>query len=85
MLLILAEMLDAVQKSTAELKQRITDVELLPYQEGDIYQRFKFFLDGAEYHAELKGRNQDLCLGFGAEQDKAIACRVFLDGDAKKI
>ena len=72
-----------VQESVASLRGRISNVKPAPFdgQTEKIY----FSLDKDEYIGELKGRNKFVLIGFGDSQDKAIACRVFLDGDAKKI
>ena len=66
------------------MRDRITNVKLAPY-DGSPLERINFQLDGEPYVGTLKGRNRDLMLGFGEEQDKVIALRVFLDGDSQKI
>ena len=66
------------------MRNRISNVKLALY-DGSPLERINFQLDGEPYVGTLKGRNRDLMLGFGEEQDKAIALRVFLDGDSQKI
>lgn len=80
---IVAEMLQAAQNSIEELKNRITNVKYgKPSNSKQPWANVICFdLDGIPQKGVLRGRNKDLLLGFGVEGDKAIACRVLLDGD----
>lgn len=72
---IVQTLIQTVQTSAEALRARISNV-----QYGDVASnQIKFQLDGKSMVGYLKGRNADLLLGFGTEQDKAIACRVLLD------
>jgi hypothetical protein len=70
------ELIDAGRYACAELRSRISEVRCA----GD---GIEFRFNGTPMKGTLRGRNRDLCLGFGAEQDKSIALRVMLDGDAE--
>lgn len=75
--------LDAVDAKRAS----ISNVKQEPYADatGKAPVAFTFEMQGKKYRGELKGRNRDLLLGMGAEQDKGIALRAFLDEDATEI
>ena len=76
---IVSEMIDVAKESVENLKTRISNVR---YGKPNNNKNFIFFdLDGEQKTGILQGRNRDLILGFGADADKAIACRVLLDGD----
>ncbi len=78
-------MLLAAKLSAADLSKRISKVDYAPYENGDNFSKITFILNGENYIGELKGRNQNLFLMGSDTVDQAIACRVFLDGDAVKI
>jgi hypothetical protein len=81
---IISTTLLAAGHSTAELSRKISKVNYAPYKNGDEFSKIIFTLNGENYIGELKGRNRNLVL-MGLEMvDQAIACRVFLDGDAVK-
>lgn len=80
---IVSEMIKTAGKSVDELKDRISNVRFAPYEEGQKNNRILFDLDGQTHVGELRGRNRDLVIGSGEAQDKAIAARALLDGDAK--
>lgn len=82
---IVSSMLLAAKQSAADLSKKISKVNYAPYKNGDKFSKIIFTLNGENYIGELKGRNRNLVL-MGLEMvDQAIACRVFLDGDAVKI
>ena len=68
----------------SELRSRFTDIKLAQFETGQAFERITFKFDGVPYSGELRGRNQDLCVGVNQEADRAIALRVFLDGDAQQ-
>lgn len=80
--LVLA-MVGAAFKSVDDLRAKITNVKFARFQ--DNCEIIQFELNGQTFEGPLRGRNKALCLGFGADKDKAIALRVLLDGDANKI
>jgi hypothetical protein len=85
MIPIVKEMIDAANQSVADLRERITDAKYAGFDPEMKFELISFKLDGEAYLGKLAGRNKDLCLDFGMDHDKAIAVRVFLDGDANKI
>ncbi len=91
---IVSSMIDAAQKSVDNLKSAITNVKPAGISDDEKYILISFEIipnDGLKFHTagkyigELRGRNRDLCVGFGEEGDKAIAARVLIDGHARKI
>ena len=80
---LLAAMVAAANDSVEDLRGRISDVKLGPIV--DNRQTILFNLDGSPYQGVLRGRNVNLCMGFGEEQDRAIAVRVFVDDDAQPV
>lgn len=82
---IAKELISTVAKAGAEFTQRISNVKLAPYVEGQKFETITFELDGKQYRAELKGRNKDLVVGASPEIDKGIASRAYLDGDAIEV
>ena len=79
---IVKEMIGAVQKSTAELRNRITNVKYGSAERNEI----TFDFDGKPHVGTLKGRNADLVLsGKNTQGDRAVALRTLLDGDAKPV
>ena len=73
-------MLNAAAESTAQLRARISNVR---WDQRGAVDGIAFDLDGATYHADLRGRNRDVLIGYGAEHDASIALRCLLDGDAQ--
>lgn len=73
-------LIETAQQSAENLKSEISDVKLAPYVSGQTCEKIQFTFRGERYVGELKGRNRDLLIGFGTEQDKAIALRVIIDG-----
>ena len=83
---IVAEMLNAAFRSVDNLKDQIDNVKYGLFDLAEPNRNpIEFTLRGVKYIGQLKGRNRDYCLGFGVEQDKAIVCRVLLDGHAEPI
>ena len=76
---LVAEMIKTAKNSIEELKNRIDNVKYGQIENNQNTILFNF--DGEPQKGILRGRNRDLILGFGVEPDKAIACRVLLDGD----
>ncbi len=60
----------------------ISDVRYAPLSATD-ENAILFTVKGKPHRGVLRGRNGDLCLGAGEAQDKAIALRVYLNGDAE--
>lgn len=85
MIPLVKEMLDAANQSVADLRARITEVKLCDLNIETGFNFIQFNLDGIPYMGRLAGRNKNLCVGFGEEQDKAIALRVFIDKNAWEI
>jgi len=81
---IVAGMFEATDAALAELRQRISNVvSALIIPDGDTcVESIYFKLDGLQYCGTQRVRNLDLCVGSSEEADKAIALRVYLDGDA---
>lgn len=70
--------------SLVTLRSQISGVKYAPIgEQGE--DRITFTLRGQTYVGTLRGRNRDLCLGFGDEADRAIAVRVLLDCDAEIV
>ena len=70
-------LIEAGHEAAADLRSRIAAVCWAPVDSGyDI----AFTLDGQPHLGRLRGRNQDLLIGWG--NDEAIAARVLLDGDS---
>jgi hypothetical protein len=87
---IASEMLAGAAKSCEELRESIVNVKFAGFADDYSCERFTFEVIAGQFKpgkfmGELKGRNADLCLGHGEEQDKAIAARVLIDGHAKRI
>ena len=80
---IVSEMIQTAQNSIENLKNRITNIRYgKPDTSKEPWQNvIHFNLDGEPKTGILRGRNKNLLLGFGIEGDKAIACRVLIDGD----
>lgn len=72
---LIVEMLNAGRESCVQMRTRITNVRW----HGD---GIAFEFDGVTSYGQLRGRNRDLLIGHGKEQDTAIALRCLLDGDA---
>lgn len=88
--MIITAMLDAAQDAVRQLREAIINVKPAGFAGGYSHQIFTFEITGdkhknGKFLGALKGRNEDLCLGFSVEADKGIAARVFLDGDAYEI
>jgi hypothetical protein len=79
---LLALLLGAADESAAQLRERITEVSHAGLDDEMTLQKIAFKLDGVAYVGVLRGRNADLCMGFGSENDRGIAARVLIDGDA---
>lgn len=80
---LIPAMFQTLSDSVEELKAKISNV-----RHGGIESNKEvilFELEKISYKGILTGRNRDLCVGFGAEQDKAIAARVFLDNCSEKL
>lgn len=71
----------AAKMSAEELKKEIHSIKYLPFSSEDTYDKITFIFRNQKYTGSLKGRNRDLLLGFGEENDKAIVIRVILDND----
>lgn len=87
---IVIELIDATFESVEQLKDSIINVKSAGFTEDFKYEKISFEIVGnthknGKFVGILKGRNQDSCVGFGKEQDKAIATRVLIDGDISKI
>ena len=75
-------MIDAGIGSMAQLRARVSNVR---WDHRGMVDGIAFDFDGTPHHAALRGRNRDLMVGYGAEQDAAIALRCLLDGDAQEF
>lgn len=87
---IVLEMLNSLLLSVDELKEQITNVcdaglELDDSDAEGGFSLISFNIGKKKFIGKLVGRNRELIIGMGEAFDKAIACRVFLDGDAKEI
>lgn len=82
---IAAEMFAAARSSVYATRRKISKVRIAPYAGKPTVEQIIFEFDGKTLLGTLRGRNRDLCIGFGEEQDKAIALRVLLDGDVVEI
>jgi hypothetical protein len=80
---LVGELNNTVLDSVAQMRGRISNVRYGKVENDQNVILFSF--DGIPHKGILRGRNNDLVLGFGAEQDKAIALRVFLDGNSEKL
>jgi hypothetical protein len=87
-------LLEAVSPALQDLRHCIENVQPRGFDEAHIHELIAFDIVPGQKHkpeisgryiGALRGRNRSLCLGFGQEQDKAIALRVYLDGDAQKV
>lgn len=76
---IVSEMIETANQSVENLRNRISNVRYGPPNNNKNW--IFFDLDGKPKSGILQGRNRDLILGFGEDADKAIACRVLLDGN----
>jgi hypothetical protein len=72
-------LIETARQSADLIKSEILDIKLTPYTKGQTCEKIQFTFRGTQYVGELKGRNRDSLIGFGAEQDKAIVLRVILD------
>ena len=72
---MLETLLSTMKIACADFRNRISNVR---WHELGI----AFEIDGHPYTGILRGRNSDLVLGGGLQQDAGIALRIFLDGDA---
>ena len=82
---IVKEMVSAARQSVDDLKNSIMNVKSAGFTEDFKYEKISFEIVGNTHKngifvGILKGRNRDLCIGFGAAQDKTIAARVLIDG-----
>lgn len=75
---MLTDFINAANESMQELREEIHEVQY--YGDG-----IRFIFRGMPFQGVLKGRNTDLILGVGKDQDRAIALRVLLDGHATQI
>lgn len=82
MIPIVATLINTAQNSVEALKERISDVRIGPIVCGRD-ESILFSLDGKPMQGILRGRNRDLMLCGKLNKDRAVACRVLLDGDAK--
>jgi hypothetical protein len=82
---IVSALFNAARESVEEFKLKISDVKAAGFNDERTEQKIHFKISGELYEGFLNGRNRDLCIGFGEAEDRAIACRVFLDRQAKKI
>jgi len=82
---LVPEMLAAALNSSDALRARISNVRLGLYPTTGGDEPIAFALDGVPHVGALRGRNRCLCLGFGEEADRAVAVRVFIDGDAQVL
>ena len=78
-------MIETVYRSCDELRSRITNVRTAGFDAERRHELVAFDLDGKPHQGVLRGRNRDLCLGFGADTDAGIAARVLLDGHATPV
>lgn len=81
------EMLLAASQSIITLKHEITDVKHAGFSDDFSQEKISFNISGpvfkkGKYIGYLKGRNVELCVGHGEIEDKAIAARILIDGDA---
>ena len=72
---MLSTMMNAAKQSCDTQRLRFTNVRWAG-------KGIAFDLDGVPHTGHLNGRNADLVLGFGDQEDASIAMRVWLDGDA---
>lgn len=79
-----SEFVRTANKSVSDIRSRVSNVRYGPLVEGEP-ETILFELDGKPYSGKLTGRNADLVVGAGSEQDAAIATRVLLDRQAKPI
>lgn len=87
---LVSEMLEGARQSCEDLRASIVNVKFAGFSADYSCQLVSFEIvegthKGGKFIGKLRGRNADLCLGFGEEQDKGIAARVLIDGDAKRI
>ena len=77
---IVKEIFEAARNSAEVIRAGISNVKYGGIERNE--ERIIFSFRGEQYLGTLRGRNRDLCVGFGEAEDRAIACRVLLDGDA---
>jgi len=82
---IVSEMVKTGVEAGRAIADRISNVQLAQFQEGQTNERITFELDGETYEGELVGRNADLVVGAGDIEDSAIAARVLVDGNATPV
>jgi len=80
---LVAEMINAASQSCADMRSRIGSVAYGPIDGGR--ETVTFTIDGIPHVGTLRGRNVDLLIGFGAENDASVALRTLLDGDAMEL
>lgn len=73
---LVIEMIDVAARSMTAMRSRFAGVKWCG--EG-----IEFTFDGVRHVGRLNGRNRDLMLGWGDEQDRSIAFRCWLDGCAE--
>lgn len=73
-------MIDAAAESMAQLRARVANVR---WDHRGLVDGIAFEFDGVTHHADLRGRNRDAMIGYGAEQDASIAICSIIDGDAQ--
>jgi hypothetical protein len=81
---LVCEMAQVAFDSAKNLREEISNVKHSGFSSGFEHELISFDFQGQRYLGKLVGRNRDLCLGFSPEQDKGIAARVLLDGDARE-
>ena len=79
---LIAEMISAGYAAVDDLRERISGVRYGSCSDGKNRILFTFY--GEPYVGILRGRNADWVLTGGA-QDRALALRTFLDGDAELV
>lgn len=80
---LIAAAIEATRESLAQMRARVGDVKYGPIADG--VETVLFTFDGKPMQGWMRGRNRDLCIGFGTEQDRAICVRIILDGDAQPV
>jgi len=86
---LIALLVDAGNASTADLRQRISNVRLAPLDTAIAKncECIHFEMDGTSYLGELRGRNRDLVVDDNptSEPNRSIALRVYLDQGATPL
>lgn len=87
-------MIHAAEQSVGDLRATISDVRHGGFSPCYSYELIEFSVNPSptvkpemvgSYVGTIKGRNSELALGYHPDADRAIALRVWLDGDATKI